>query len=57
MMNFTDLELDDSPLTRMALAVMAANAMWFLGWGWAMDSYQLGMNAWAWPQIKGSPDA
>jgi len=56
-MNFTDHKLDDNPLTRMALAVVAANAMWFLGWGWAMEACKLGVHAWGYPHFTGDSDA
>jgi len=56
-MNFTEQTLNDSPLHRMALAVLAGNAVWFATWGWAMEAYKLGVHAWGYPRFTGDTDA
>lgn len=50
MMNITDLKLDDNPLTQMALAVMAGNALWLAQWAWSMQAYRMAAYAWGYPR-------
>lgn len=49
--------IDDNPLTRMALGVMAINATWFAYWAWTMDAYKMGIHAWGYPNFKDRGDA
>lgn len=49
--------IDDNPLTRMALGVVAMNASWFALWAWTMDAYKLGIHSWGYPLFKDGSNA